>query len=78
MQKETKNQEKKKSNVFASLSLAWELGYTIALPIAILGFGGAYADKRLGTVPLFILIGIALAIIISGIGIYRKVKNIVN
>lgn len=56
--------------------MAWELGYTIAIPIAVLGFGGAWLDKKFGTSPLLILIGIALSITISGIAVYRKVKRI--
>jgi F0F1-type ATP synthase assembly protein I len=58
------------------INLAWELGYTIALPIVILGLGGAWLDKKIGTSPLFLLIGIALSLIVSGVGIYRKVKNL--
>ncbi|MBI4994613.1 AtpZ/AtpI family protein [Candidatus Peregrinibacteria bacterium] len=67
-----------KNNLGSVLNLAWELGYTIALPIAILGFGGAMLDKKVGTSPLFLLIGIALSIIISGIAVYRKIKIISN
>ncbi len=67
-----------KNNLWAAVSLAWELGYLIALPIIILAFGGAWLDKKLGTTPLFILTGVFLSLIISGIGIYRKVKSINN
>lgn len=65
-----------KNNLGSALNLAWELGYTIALPIVILGFGGALLDKKLATSPLFLLVGIALSIIISGLAVYRKIKNI--
>lgn len=64
------------SNTWALMSLAWELGYTIAIPIALLGFGGALLDKKLATSPLFILIGVALSLVISGVGVWRKVKEI--
>lgn len=67
-----------KNNLGSALNLAWELGYTIALPIVILGFGGAMLDKKFGTSPLFLLVGIALSLIISGIAVYRKVKTINN
>lgn len=67
-----------KNNLWSVLNLAWELGYTIALPIAILGFGGAMLDKKVGTSPLFLLIGIALSIIVSGVAVYRKIKKINN
>lgn len=65
-----------KNHLWSALNLAWELGYTIALPIVILGFGGAMLDKKLGTSPLFLLAGIALSIIISGVAVYRKIKTI--
>lgn len=67
-----------KNNLWSALNLAWELGYTIALPIVILGFGGAVLDKKISTSPLFLLVGIALSIIISGIAVYRKIKTINN
>ena len=65
----------KKSNFWELMSLAWDLGYIIALPIVVLGFGGALLDKKLGTSPLFLLSGILISLIITSIGIYRKVKK---
>ena len=65
-----------KNSLWSALNLAWELGYTIALPIVILGFGGAWLDKKWGTSPALLLIGIALSLLISGIAVYRKVKSI--
>lgn len=64
--------------MWKALSLAWELGYTIAIPIVVLGFGGAYLDKKISTSPLFLLLGIGLSLVLSGIGIYRKIKEINN
>ncbi|MEK9132248.1 MAG: AtpZ/AtpI family protein [Patescibacteria group bacterium] len=63
-------------NSWEALGFAWELGYTIAVPIAALGFGGAMLDKKLSTTPLFILIGIIISLTISSISVYRKVKMI--
>ena len=65
-----------KNPLWSALNLAWELGYTIAIPIVIMGIGGAWIDKRLGTSPALLLIGIALSLIISGVAVYRKVKEI--
>ncbi len=65
-----------KNSLWYALSLAWNLGYIIALPIVVLGFSGAWLDKKLGTTPLFILTGIFLSLVLSGIGLYRKVKEI--
>ena len=65
-----------KDGMWSALNLAWELGYTIALPIVVLGFGGAWLDKKLATSPAFILMGIGLSMIVSGVAIYRKIKDV--
>jgi F0F1-type ATP synthase assembly protein I len=64
------------ASLWSAVSLAWELGYLIALPIVILGFGAAYLDKQLGTSPFFLLLGIALAFTFSAIAVIRKVRSI--
>lgn len=67
----------KKTTFWMMLGFAWQLGYVIALPIVIFGFGGAYADKYLGTSPLFILTGIVVAITITSVGLYYKIKKMI-
>ncbi len=71
--KETKRE---KSAMWLALDIAWELGYIIVIPIVILGVGGAYADKKFGTSPLFILIGIVVAFILTSLAAYRKISII--
>ncbi len=71
--KETKRE---KSAMWLALDVAWELGYIIVIPIVIMGAGGAYADKKFGTSPLFLLIGILIAFIITSIAAYRKISII--
>lgn len=66
----------KQPSLFLSLRLAWSLGYIIAIPAVVFGLGGAYLDKYLQTSPLFLLLGFALAVGLSGLGVYRKVKEI--
>lgn len=70
--------EPKELGFLLSLRLAWNLGYIIALPAVLFGFGGAYADKHFGTSPWLILTGFTIAILLSGIGVYRKVKEIIG
>ncbi len=65
-----------KNSVWSALNLAWELGYTIAIPIALLGFGGAWLDKKFGTSPWMILLGIAISLLVSSVAVYRKVKSL--
>lgn len=69
---------KQKSAMWLALDIAYQLGYLIALPIVVLGFGGAFLDKKLGTSPIFILSGIALSFIITSIGAFRKIKDITD
>ena len=61
-----------------SLRLAWNLGFIIAIPVVVFGFGGAYLDKHFGTTPIFVITGFALAIVLTVIGVYRKVKEILG
>lgn len=64
------------SPFWAAIGLAWQLGYTIALPLVLLALGGRFLDRKLGTTPWLLLVGIALALITSGIGVARKVRAI--
>ncbi len=67
-----------RQDLFLAVRLAWNFGYIIAIPAALFGFGGAYLDKQYGTSPTFILIGFALALALSGWGIWRAVKEILR
>lgn len=63
---------------FNAWQLAWELGYTIAIPIVIFALLGRWADKAWGTSPWLLLAGIVVSIMISSFAVYRKVKNILK
>ncbi len=58
-----------------AFSIVWELGYLIAVPAVILGFGGAYIDKYFHTSPVFLLSGLMFAIVASSAGVYRMIRN---
>ncbi|MEK7217834.1 MAG: AtpZ/AtpI family protein [Patescibacteria group bacterium] len=61
-----------------AVRLAWDMGWIIAIPAVAFGFGGAYVDRWLGTSPVFILLGLALALILSFVGLRRKLKEILE
>lgn len=63
---------------WSALSLAWELGYTIAVPIVILALLGRFLDKKLGTSPFLLLTGIFLSLIITSIGITKKTLKVMK
>jgi F0F1-type ATP synthase assembly protein I len=66
------------SDLLLAIRLAWSFGYIIAIPAVLFGFGGAYLDKALGPSPLFLILGLAIALTLSAFGIYRRVKEIVK
>jgi F0F1-type ATP synthase assembly protein I len=65
-----------KADLWLVVRLAWNLGWIIAIPAVILGFGGAYLDRVFGTSPIFVILGFSLAITLSSFGVWRKLKEI--
>lgn len=61
---------------FLALRLAWSMGFIIAVPAFLFGFGGAYLDRALETSPLFLFLGLSFALVFSFLGIKRKVREI--
>jgi F0F1-type ATP synthase assembly protein I len=68
----------KKDKSFSALGLAWNLGYTIAVPIVVLALAGRYLDKKLGTSPWLLLIGILFSIALSSWLVYKKTLDIIG
>ncbi|MDO8649115.1 MAG: AtpZ/AtpI family protein [Candidatus Peregrinibacteria bacterium] len=69
---------KPEMSMWASLSLVWEIGYLIAIPAFLFGFGGAYLDQHVGTSPLFVLLGLSLALTASMLVVYRRVQRLLR
>ncbi len=67
---------KEKSIFWQAVSLAFQLGYTITIPLVILALVGRFLDKRFNSSPLFLLIGIVLSMIISSVALFVKMKRI--
>ncbi|MBI4239729.1 AtpZ/AtpI family protein [Candidatus Uhrbacteria bacterium] len=67
--------KKKNGTLWSMLGYAWEIGYMIAIPLIGFAFLGRFIDKKLATSPLFLLLGIGLAIIISTVIVVRKTKE---
>ncbi len=64
------------ADLLLAVRLAWSLGYIIAIPAVLFGFGGAYLDRMLGTSPWLLLLGLGLAMGLSALGTYRRLKEI--
>ncbi|MDP3994117.1 MAG: AtpZ/AtpI family protein [Candidatus Doudnabacteria bacterium] len=69
------NKPKKSLAKSELVSIAFELGFIIALPVVLFGFLGKWLDTRADTSPLLTLIGIFGAITMTSFWIYRKFKN---
>lgn len=68
--------KKEARSVWEMLGFAWEVGYIIAIPAFLLGFGGAYLDKYyLHMAPLGVIGGLAIAFIVSGYAVYTRVRS---
>ncbi len=61
---------------FNAWQLAFELGYTIAVPIVLFALLGRWADNSWGTSPWLLLAGILISILISSFVVYKKVSKI--
>jgi uncharacterized membrane protein len=59
-------------------ALIGQMGYLIAIPAFVFGFGGAYLDRRFDTSPWLMIAGLALAMMTSLLGVYRIVKRIMS
>jgi F0F1-type ATP synthase assembly protein I len=72
------DKEIKKNNDFSAVSLAWELGYSIAIPLVLLALGGRFLDKKLDTSPFLLIVGILISILVSSYIVYKKTTDIMN
>ncbi len=61
-----------------TLALAFELGYTIAIPIVGFALLGRLADRFFGSSPFLILAGVLVSIFLSSWLIYKKVAKIIK
>lgn len=73
-----KSEKQRTIGIWSALGLAGQIGYVIAIPIIILALLGRIADSRLGTTPLFLLLGMFLAVATSSIWIYYKSKKMLK
>lgn len=60
------------------LGIAWEMGYLIALPLIGGALLGRFLDQYLGTSPLFLILGIIVAIVLSTVLVARKTMQVMK
>lgn len=68
-----KRQMEKKDNfkTFYALSLAWQLGFIIAVPIGGFLFFGLLADRFFGTEPVLLVVGIFAGVTVTIYEVYH-------
>jgi ATP synthase protein I len=75
MSLESPSPQKKKSGRYGAASLYLAVPTILAASILVGFFLGQWADAKLGTEPLFIIVGLALGMAAAGREIYRLVKK---
>ena len=63
---------------WSAVSFAWELGYSIAIPIVLFTLGGRLLDKKLETAPWLLLVGLFISIIVTFWIVYKKLMEIIR
>jgi F0F1-type ATP synthase assembly protein I len=63
--------QKNSFKTFYALSLAWQLGFLIAVPIGGFLFLGLLGDRFFKTEPLFLILGLLVGIIITVYEVYH-------
>lgn len=76
--REGDNRKGESGGTWSALSLAWELGYTIAVPIVVFALGGRWLDRKFETSPWLLLTGIFLSLIVSSWLVYFKMAKIIG
>jgi len=71
-------EDSKPEKQWSALGLAWELGYTIAVPLVFFALVGRFLDRKLGTSPWILLIGILFSIALSSWLVYKKTLDIIG
>lgn len=68
----------KTTSAWMALGIVWDIGLAVAIPTVVSALGGRWLDTRLGTSPLFILLGLFLALAVSGVLVVRMGRKIVK
>jgi len=65
-----------KKSLVETISLSLQLGFDIVIPLLLLAILGRLLDKKFGTSPFLLLLGIIIAFITSSLLIFIKIKKI--
>lgn len=68
----------KNDSLWRLIGVAWQLGYSIALPLVFFALGGVFLDRFFHSSPLFFLIGVIAAIIVSTVIVIKKINELID
>ncbi len=74
--KNIKKEQKEKSLFWQAVSLVFQFGYTITVPLILFALLGRLLDKILNSSPILFLTAIVFSIVISSILLFIKIKKI--
>lgn len=57
-----------------AFALATQMGFSIAVPLVAGVAGGLFLDDRLGTEPIFLIVGILLGLVLATFTLYKLVS----
>jgi F0F1-type ATP synthase assembly protein I len=75
---DTEPSKKKEITIWDAISIVWDLLFTIAIPTVFFALLGRWADKRLGTTPMFLVAGLILALSSVAFLMVRKGKRLLK
>ncbi|MBI3115334.1 MAG: AtpZ/AtpI family protein [Candidatus Kerfeldbacteria bacterium] len=70
--------DRQQNSFWLAVSFAWQLGYTVAIPLVLLTLGGRLLDQRFDTHPWFLITGVVLSIVVSTIALIRKASSLIS
>jgi ATP synthase protein I len=68
--------KKQPPSVWGSLALVGQLGFTIAIPIALFAILGSFLDGKVQSGHVFLLLGLLLGLISGIYGAYRLLSRL--
>ena len=71
---------RKKDNfkTFYALSIAWQLGFIVAVPIGGFLFLGFWGDRLFGTAPVLLIVGIFAGIAVTVYEVYHLLIQLIK
>ena len=75
---QNQNNKSDKFKVFYAISLAWQLGLMVIVPIGMFAFLGWWGDKMIHTSPYLFLLGIIIGITAAVYNIYHSLLPLIK